>query len=147
MEHVAHDEYLVDKVLLLLADLLRSQPLALDVEGMLRQICLGILRPVLEVILRLLAPEETACVDQVTEEMTLYAVDIDVEMLMAVLVGYLLYIEHRFKFFETMADDVFLPYIVVDTSLAMLIGAYAIVARRRLVHIDGGVVEEEELTL
>ena len=73
--------------------------------------------------------------------------DVDVEMLVAVLVGDLLDIEHRLEFFESVADDIFLPHIVVDASLAMLIGAYAIVARRRLVYIDSCVVEEEELAL
>ena len=79
--------------------------------------------------------------------MALHIMDVDVEVFVAVFVGDLLDIEHRLEFLETVADDIFLPHIVVDAALSVLIGSDAIVARRGLVYIDGGVVEEEELAL
>ncbi len=63
VEHIAHDEYLVDEVLLLLTYLIGSKPIALYVERMFFEVCLRALRIVLEVVFRLLAPEETAGID------------------------------------------------------------------------------------
>ena len=146
VQHIAEREYLVYQVLLLLDDLVRAKPLAIDAKGVSHQICCSSRAVFAESGLSLSAPVESGSVDEIAEEMAVDILYVNIKHGLALVVFIDRDAEHVRQALEPMTDNIFFPHVVVQPVGTRVILLEALgVSLARQAHLYSLVRKEEIL--